>query len=126
MVSLGRRWYLVCYDLDRHDWRTFRLDRLTRRRAHRSPLRARAPCPQPTRRRSSANRSGRCRASYTVEALIAADADAVRDRVGPWATVEPAATARCLMRMRTDSLDWPAMVLGNLGAEFIRPRVPRS
>jgi predicted DNA-binding transcriptional regulator YafY len=29
LVSLGRRWYLVAYDLGRHEWRTFRLDRLT-------------------------------------------------------------------------------------------------
>jgi predicted DNA-binding transcriptional regulator YafY len=28
LVSLGRRWYLVAYDLTRHDWRSFRLDRL--------------------------------------------------------------------------------------------------
>lgn len=28
LVHTGRRWYLVAYDLDRHDWRTFRVDRL--------------------------------------------------------------------------------------------------
>lgn len=28
VVSVGRRWYLVAYDLDRTDWRTFRLDRM--------------------------------------------------------------------------------------------------
>src|SRR5215469_2165577 len=28
LVLLARRWYLVCYDLDRQDWRSFRLDRL--------------------------------------------------------------------------------------------------
>src|SRR5262249_29134688 len=28
LVSLGRRWSLVAYDLPRQDWRTFRLDRL--------------------------------------------------------------------------------------------------
>ncbi len=28
LVSLGRRWYLVGYDLDRGDWRSFRLDRM--------------------------------------------------------------------------------------------------
>src|SRR5207248_8904623 len=28
LVSLGRRWYLVAYDLRRQDWRTFRLDRI--------------------------------------------------------------------------------------------------
>jgi predicted DNA-binding transcriptional regulator YafY len=29
LVSLGRRWYLVGFDLDRDDWRTFRVDRVT-------------------------------------------------------------------------------------------------
>ena len=29
LVSLGRRWYLVAWDLDRADWRSFRVDRLT-------------------------------------------------------------------------------------------------
>jgi predicted DNA-binding transcriptional regulator YafY len=29
LVVLDRRWYLVAYDLDRQDWRTFRLDRVT-------------------------------------------------------------------------------------------------
>jgi predicted DNA-binding transcriptional regulator YafY len=33
LVSLGRRWYLVAYDLTRHDWRSFRLDRLEDPRA---------------------------------------------------------------------------------------------
>src|SRR5215208_5241257 len=28
LVSLGRRWYLVAFDLDRDDWRTYRVDRL--------------------------------------------------------------------------------------------------
>ena len=34
IVVLGRRWYLLSYDLDRADWRTFRLDRI--RTVHRS------------------------------------------------------------------------------------------
>ncbi len=29
LVSWGRRWYVVAWDLDRDAWRTFRLDRLT-------------------------------------------------------------------------------------------------
>src|SRR5262245_44898205 len=29
LVSLGRRWYLVGFDLDRDDWRTYRVDRIT-------------------------------------------------------------------------------------------------
>ncbi|MEU0561292.1 WYL domain-containing protein [Dactylosporangium sp. NPDC006015] len=30
LVTAGRRWYLLAFDLDRDDWRTFRLDRVTR------------------------------------------------------------------------------------------------
>ncbi len=29
LVHTGKRWYLVAFDLDRDDWRTFRLDRVT-------------------------------------------------------------------------------------------------
>jgi len=29
LVPRSRRWYLVCWDLHRHDWRTLRLDRIT-------------------------------------------------------------------------------------------------
>jgi predicted DNA-binding transcriptional regulator YafY len=32
LVSTGRRWYLVAWDVRRDDWRTFRLDRLERAR----------------------------------------------------------------------------------------------
>lgn len=28
LVAAGRRWYLVAYDVDREDWRSFRLDRI--------------------------------------------------------------------------------------------------
>lgn len=31
LVSRGRRWYVVCWDLDRDAWRTFRVDRMTPR-----------------------------------------------------------------------------------------------
>ena len=30
LVNVGRRWYLVAWDCGRSDWRTFRVDRLTR------------------------------------------------------------------------------------------------
>ncbi|MFF0990476.1 helix-turn-helix transcriptional regulator [Kocuria nitroreducens] len=33
VLSLGRRWYLFAWDLDRADWRTFRLDRIHAGRA---------------------------------------------------------------------------------------------
>lgn len=47
IVVLGRRWYLLAFDLDREDWRTFRLDRI--HGVHRSTWRftARADVPDP-------------------------------------------------------------------------------
>ena len=32
LVASDRRWYLLAFDLDRDDWRTFRVDRMQRRR----------------------------------------------------------------------------------------------
>ena len=44
LVSAGRRWYLVGWDVRRDDWRTFRLDRLDCAAARRRSLpTARAP-----------------------------------------------------------------------------------
>jgi predicted DNA-binding transcriptional regulator YafY len=31
LVNFGRHWYLVAWDVDRDDWRTFRIDRLSPR-----------------------------------------------------------------------------------------------
>lgn len=47
IVVLGRRWYLHAFDLDREDWRTFRLDRIEA--AHRTRWRftSRADVPDP-------------------------------------------------------------------------------
>ena len=39
LVSTGQRWYLVAYDLDRDDWRTFRVDRVERPLRHRGAVR---------------------------------------------------------------------------------------
>ena len=33
LVTTGRRWYLLCFDRDREDWRTLRLDRMSGVRA---------------------------------------------------------------------------------------------
>lgn len=57
-------------------------------------------------------------AVYDVEVLIDAPAAAVRERIGRWATVENAGPGRCRIRMTADSLDWPTMALGAVGADF--------
>jgi len=117
LVALGRRWYLVAYDLGRGDWRSFRLDRLTAPRVTGQRF---APRPLPAEdaaafvRRGTDARS----AAHAVEALVEAPADDVRRRVGPWATVTEETGARCRLRMDTYDLGWAALALGSVAAEF--------
>ncbi|MBW0091485.1 YafY family transcriptional regulator [Pseudonocardia sp. KRD-184] len=118
LVPLGRRWYLVAYDLHRHDWRSFRLDRLTAPRPTGARFRTRD---LPGGDAAAFVRSGLesvHTARLGVEVLVHAPAERVSAHVGRWAEVEADGPERCVLRMSTDSLDWPAMVLGSLGAEF--------
>ncbi|HWN32171.1 MAG TPA: YafY family protein [Pseudonocardia sp.] len=117
LVSLGRRWYLVAYDLGRHDWRSFRVDRMRRPRGTGARFR---PRELPAEDAAAFVRRGlkQVPASHTVRVLVRAPAAEVRARIGQWATVSDAEGGQCLMTMNTDSLDWPAMALGSLGAEF--------
>ncbi|HEX4059776.1 MAG TPA: YafY family protein [Streptosporangiaceae bacterium] len=117
LVQLGRRWYLVGYDLTRHDWRSFRLDRLAEARGSGARFR---PRPLPTADAAAFVRAGihNVTSSYDVEILVEAPAASVRDRIGRWATVDDAGPGRCRVRMTADSLDWPTMALGAVGADF--------
>jgi predicted DNA-binding transcriptional regulator YafY len=117
LVPLGRRWYLVAYDLERHDWRSFRLDRLTGPRGTGSRFRTRE---LPAGDAAEFVRAGvhRVRTPIEVEVLVQAPAARVREQAGRWATVDELDPQRCLLRMSVDSLDWPLLILGSVGAEF--------
>lgn len=117
LVSLGRRWYLVAYDLTRHDWRSFRLDRL--HEPHRSGPRFR-PRQLPADDAAAFVRAGIANVPtrYDIEVVVHAPADVVRAEVQRWGTVAEIDPRRCLLRMSVDTLDWPAMALGAIGAEF--------
>ena len=54
LVATGRRWYLLAFDLDRDDWRTFRLDRMAEVRATTFRF---ASARRPTPRRTCSDRS---------------------------------------------------------------------
>ena len=53
-----------------------------------------------------------------VEALVEAPADDVRRRIGPWATLTEQSPGSCHLRMETHDLNWAALALGGVGAEF--------
>jgi len=117
VVSLGRRWYLVGYDPERHGWRSFRLDRLAA--PHGTGARFR-PRELPAEDAAAFVRAGirNLIAVYDIEVLVEAPAAVVRERVGRWAAVEDLGTGRCRVRMSGDSLDWPVIALGMAGADF--------
>ncbi|WP_227487533.1 helix-turn-helix transcriptional regulator [Nocardioides malaquae] len=118
LVALGRRWYLVAYDRDRQDWRTFRVDRVS--------------APEPTGQRFRPrelpggdavgfvqNGIHRSLVRHHVRVRVAAEPERVRAVVGRWGEVTPSARdGGCLLEMEVDSLGWPLMVLGEVGAEF--------
>ncbi len=116
LVSLGRRWYLVAYDRDRQDWRSFRVDRISDPVATGQRFRPRElPAEDaPTFVRAGIMAVGQ---RYVVRVLLTASTADVEPSVGRWATVEPAGTG-CVMTMQTDTLDWPLMVLAHLDSEF--------
>jgi predicted DNA-binding transcriptional regulator YafY len=117
LVSLGRRWYLVGYDLDRQDWRSYRVDRLNEPEGTGARFRAGE---LPAADAAAFVRAGidSVLAAYDVDVLVDAPAAAVRERIGRWSAVEDAGADRCRVRMTADSLDWPVMALGAVGADF--------
>jgi predicted DNA-binding transcriptional regulator YafY len=117
LVLLGRRWYLVAWDMDRSAWRTFRLDRLTSPRSTGAVF---LPRELPAADAAEFVRNGidNLPTRLDVEVLVHAEASVVRSRVGRWATVEAIDDARCRLSMTADSPDWVLLVLGAVDAEF--------
>ncbi|MEE1783963.1 YafY family protein [Streptomyces sp. SP17BM10] len=119
LVSTGRRWYLVGFDLDRDDWRLFRVDRLREP----FPTGARfAPRPLPAEDAAAfvADKLRRRNTAYTMVATVHRPADEV-DRWMPWTgehRIEPIDDRTCRLHSRGDSLKWLASGLLLLDCEF--------
>jgi predicted DNA-binding transcriptional regulator YafY len=117
LVSLGRRWYLVAWDLDRGDWRSFRVDRLSEPSPTGARFRPRElPGGDPVawlRARMAAIPT-----RHDVAILLEAPASRVQAVLGSWGNVEPLGEQRCRLRMSVDDLGWPVMVLGVVGVPF--------
>ena len=118
LVSAGRRWYLVAWDLRRADWRTFRVDRLGGLR----PAGARfAPRALPAADAAAfvAASLAAAPSGCTAELVVAGPADEVRE-VLRWVDidVEALGRARCRVRVRVESDDWLVPVVATLAASF--------
>ncbi|MDO8363511.1 MAG: YafY family protein [Actinomycetota bacterium] len=117
LVSVGQRWYLVAFDIDRDDWRTFRVDRITRVRntgarfVHTDPPDAAALVAR-----------GIAVNSYSSSALVrfAAPPEVVARHVGPTVGVirkDPKARRHTVVEIGGDA-DWIARYLAGSELEF--------
>ncbi|MFA1537685.1 helix-turn-helix transcriptional regulator [Actinomadura monticuli] len=117
LVPLGRHWYLVAYDLDRQDWRSFRVDRLTGPASTGARFR---PRELPAADAAEFVRSGlkEMPRPHRVEVLVDAPSATVRARIGRWCTVEEVDAGRCRVRLTTDDLNWTVLALAVAAADF--------
>jgi len=116
LVTLGRRWYLVAYDRDRQDWRSFRVDRIGDVRTTGQRFRQRD---LPADDALSFVQAGikRMPQRYAVRVRVDAPVDRVAAAVGHWGTAS-GTDGDCLLEMNLDSLEWPVVVLMGLDADF--------
>jgi predicted DNA-binding transcriptional regulator YafY len=118
VVNHGRRWYLVAWDRQRHDWRTFRIDRLakpvsTGRRFLARTLPAKDAVAYVEQ--SITGAPNRFEARVTLHAA----AEDIASRVPPhWGTIEPIDAHACQYRTGDDDLRWLALRIAMLGVDF--------
>jgi predicted DNA-binding transcriptional regulator YafY len=119
LVSMGLRWYLVAFDLQRDDWRTFRVDRMSEVRSVGHRFRARElPAEDVAAYVASKTRQVQMKVTGTV--VVHAPASFVEQRMGPWTdgSIEALAEDRCRVRIGARSPHDIAFWLGVLDADF--------
>jgi predicted DNA-binding transcriptional regulator YafY len=118
LVWLHQRWYLVAWDRDRDDWRSFRLDRLQSPRPTRIGFEPRQiPGGNAADHVAESMRSIPMR--YHAVAVVQAPADEVTAQM--WASdpvVDDLGEAGCRVTLDGDRLEWIAFQLIWLGAPF--------
>jgi predicted DNA-binding transcriptional regulator YafY len=106
LVTLRGNWYLVAYDPERADWRTFRLDRVlapasTRHRFTRRTL----PAPDAATYLARSFAGARYRHSARAEVALPADTVRTRTHLSVPGQVTELGPDRCVVSMSADSLD---------------------
>lgn len=118
LVNAGRRWYLVARDLDRDDWRTFRVDRISEPAltGHRF---TRATEPDAATMVSEALSLAPYR--WQAEVLLHASPDEAAAEVSPMVGTLEAVEGdptRTLLRTGANELDWIARYLASLDLDY--------
>ena len=118
LVNAGRRWYLVAWDTDREDWRTFRVDRI---RSHLSAGPRFTPRVLSDEDAAALVSRGVPAAArrYQARVMVQASAATIAERVGPWiGPIEADGEDRCIVEVGADRLETMAAYLGTLGVDF--------
>ncbi|NGO14051.1 YafY family transcriptional regulator [Streptomyces sp. HC44] len=116
LVASDRRWYLLAYDLDRDDWRSFRVDRMTEVSARAWRFR-----PRPVPDAATYVQEGVASRVYPHQArfLVHASADTVRAQISASAAVvRPRGDERCEVLSGAAALDAVIMHVLLLGHDF--------
>jgi len=118
LVNDRRRWYLVAWDTDRDDWRTFRADRI-RPRTPAGPRFTPRPLP-PDQEIAAQVARGAAEATwrYRARVIVHAPAAHVRARLPVPVEVESLGADRCTFEPGSDHPELLALYLGMLGADF--------
>ncbi|MEO3808981.1 YafY family protein [Sphaerisporangium sp. B11E5] len=115
MVATGRRWYLMAWDTDRTDWRTFRLDRMRDVTPTTWRFRPR-PHPDPAAYVQRAVTESPYR--YLARIRVHAPPDQVRELVPPQVgRVDDDHDGWCLLTVGGDDLNWLAAHAARLDFE---------
>jgi predicted DNA-binding transcriptional regulator YafY len=115
-VLLGRHWYLLGWDLDRDDWRTFRLDRISDLAVPGSTFIPREPPPDASFVQNPL-RSVRSRRQGVV--VFSTSIEHVFDRLTTEAgSLEAIDADRCRYITAVDDWDWLAGRLAMVGVEY--------
>jgi predicted DNA-binding transcriptional regulator YafY len=118
LVCTGRRWYLLGWDLDRDDWRTFRVDRIERVLATGLRFPPREP---PEEGVAAYVRRGLSAGAYPHRARVRFHASAaeIADRVGwSYGHLEPLDEHSCMLETGADSLDVITAYVLMVGVDF--------
>ena len=115
LLHTGRRWYLVAWDIDRADWRTFRVDRLRPRIPAGPRFTPREPPSPQVSGAGIASGGYRYTARITLHAPLAVAADRVAPSVG---TLEGGDGDICTLVAGSNSLDEIALWVALFGFEF--------
>lgn len=122
LVHTGRRWYLVAFDLDRDDWRTFRLDRVSEPKVTgiRS-ARRKAPDPVEMVQRGVAIEAYTHRATVRLHVPLQSAAMMIAGNVGALEEIGP---NECRLEIGADDIVWLARFLLGLPFRFTVEQPP--